>query len=1073
MALTRPPRSESDPTPNASPLTSNAGSARPAAAGGFANQLHENRLATVSFLQTEEKPTAQLASSPADGIGPASGSHSASSDQRTSGAGDGLSTGNPAFESTASLLQRGLPDLKANASQEISEYLDFDGQSVDNGVDFLESQHARAWLKALCEENQPTATRSAIAAHRHLLSNGEPRPPQAAHDATTQQDRKQTSRSQTTLDPAAPSQTFVTSTVAPQTVSPRTTGNSTYQTATAFTPTTVAEPDKTQAPVAVRVAERLQQFQASNLREQPASATHPTAQPSEPVLHQAPATSPAAVKPAPIPAAQPRATTVKETPSLEPATPEPTEIVGWPLPETLMNELEHLQKFSMTQAWAEAALQACRNLNQLELVQPESLPWIQRCAELARQLHDQATALASAQPEHHDACSYMIQVAYRMRRRAEIWSQIHLIAAQNYGQPPAIAGAGVAQLIAKRTQQLDLDQVDPMWVNYLFLDKASEIFQEQKPNPAKHQAGARKVLARLTSSSLDETQRAYAQQLIGDELGTLLRDVATGPLDLGQLLQDIEDVEAGDSVAAKWRLNSHFQNYYWNQDPKVQVLANLLDDHYRNANLRIEFSQELVNRMIPSDATTHHQPVTDRILGANVFGQSRVTNRIQIQLVPAANRLSFRLRSNGRVLSSTRAHSRGFTFSNLGNGLVHASKIIAIGKNGIMASPTTVDATSENRLLNVQGQMDNVPLFGGLARRMAQQQHESQGLQAKQIVEYKMRNEFRTRIDEELQVQVDKASQWFNRQVLDPLQAMELEPAVVQLQTTGESAIVRYRLAALDQNAADSPRPQPMAGSLANFQIHRSAINNLINQIQINGNEFTPQQFLDHLSGLLGRDDLKIPEEQNRHDVTFAFASRDAVTVDFEAHSLAFTLRVRKIQIGTSNRWKNLIVQARYLPTAVGQRVYLRFDEDFGLRVDGRLNLADQVAVRTVFSSLFKPDLQLDILPPEIAARPAAQGLGITELLLSDGWLSVSLQETPAHGQLSDQRATGQPLWQWTRPSVMASRSQPDRLNRTARQTQGSGPSGRFYQFDNRPAENKSKRPGQRGTSIQQQPSWR
>jgi len=734
------------------------------------------------------------------------------------------------------------------------------------------------------------------------------------------------------------------------------------------------------------------------------------------------------------------------------------EIVGWPLPDSLMPELDQLEKFETTAEWASVTRQAFETLNEFEIGDPVSKAWLDHCEKLAEQLSQFSRNLTTSSTSYHGSAVYMAKIAYQIKRRIDIWQAVHQAAVRNVAEKPEFTGRVIAQQIGNRTREINFaQQVDPYWRDYLMLESAKEIFADPDSSPLKYRAISQKILARATSDSLNAQQLEYAQNVIGNDLAEVLRGVASGQVLLGQFLVDLEKHEATPSSGSRARLNNHFQNYYWSREPNVQEISERIDDHYRNANMRIEFSQRLINSMIPNQATSIQQPVSDRILGANVLGQSRVTNQISVQMVPDPQHLSFRLQSDGRVLSRTRAHAKGFTFNNLGNGLVKASKVIAIGQDGISTTPTSIRASSQDRLLGIQGQMDGVPILGNLTRRLAHQQQQAQGFQVKQIVEDKMGREFKSRIDLEVQKGVERAKTWFQANVLSPLHSMELEPTVVQLQTTSDAAVVRYRLAALDQIAADTPRPNSQPGSLASFQLHRSVANNITNRIHINRETFTPREFMDHLNMLLGRNDLSIPPEQDRPDVTFGFASRDAIQLDFVDGMLEITLRIKKLQIGKRSRLKNLIVTARYSPVAYGQNIALGFDEDFGLQVEGRLNVADQLTARTIFSSLFKPDFRFELLPPEVANHPAARDLVISQLILSDGWLGVSLNSPASQANENDQASqNGRPyaypgheiVEQWipreTRPrqvATQANRQQsPRRYDQSMSRSQPSQP---------------------------------
>ena len=671
-----------------------------------------------------------------------------------------------------------------------------------------------------------------------------------------------------------------------------------------------------------------------------------------------------------------------------------TEIVGWPLPSSLIEDIQHLAKFETTAEWASATTAAFQQLNQFEITDPRSLEWLQHTEALAGQLSDFATSMTN-NAQFHDSAAYMTTVAYRMERKLSIWTAVHRAAIRNLADKPEFKGGVIAQQISNRTSEINFDSIDPYWRDYLMLEKAEEAFANPKSSQLRHRAIAQKILARATSNSLTAEQSAYAQSIIGNDLGGVLRGIAAGQVSLGRFLTDLERYESKPTSAARARVNSHFQNYYWNRDQHLQDISNRLDDHYRNGNVRIELSQQIINSLIPNQGrSSFQQPVSDRILEASVFGQSQIDNQIGVQLVPDPQRLNFRLLSNSHVHSRTRAHARGFTFSNLGNARVSASKLISIGSDGISTSPTIVNANTNDRLTGINGQMDNVPLLGELTRRIAHQQQQAQVFQTKQIVENKLTREFRKRIDQEVQNKTGNATQWFQNTVLTPLQAMELEPSVIRMQTTNNSAVIRYRLASLDQNAADTLRPGAQPGSLVNFQLHSSAINNIANRIHINGKTFTPAELLEHVNVLLGRTDLSLPPEQQKKDVSFEFSSLDAINLDFQDGKLELQLKIKKLKIGKRGRWKDLIVKARYAPTASGQQISLRFDEEFGLRVRGsRLKIGDQLTVRTVFSALFKPEFQFNLLPAEISSHPVASTLAVSHLVLSDGWLGVSFND--------------------------------------------------------------------------------
>ncbi len=670
------------------------------------------------------------------------------------------------------------------------------------------------------------------------------------------------------------------------------------------------------------------------------------------------------------------------------------EITGWPLPESLLEELEDWQRFPLTSRWSEAVIEALTQLNDLQMADPDSRILIEYCLQLATQLDQFAESLAG---DEIDLASRLSRLSYRLRRRAEVWNTVHQLA-RSAGVADSVSSPDiVAQAINNRRTLINPDSVSPDWVEYLMLDKTADVFASSRSSELRRQTTARKLLARVTSMSLSEEQRNYAQQLIGPELGTVLRAATTGPLRLGEFLIALESLEAGTSAVADARVNSHFQNFYWSQIPEVQVLAKVFDNHYRNANFRIEVSDRLANRIAPRNMT-YHEPVQDRILGAQVLGQSRINNEVHVEFLPDPHNLNFRLVSRGTIRSRTLAHSSGFTFNNLGNARVRASKGIVINPQSVSLQPARVSANSNSRLLGIRSQLDGVPLVGMMARRVAEQQQQSKTPQANSIVEQKLKSEFGSRVDEEVQTKLGQGRQWVADRIINPLNAMELEPVAVNTHTTANTAVIRYRLAGLDQNAANTARPQGLPDSLLNMQIHESAVNNLLNRIRVNGKSFTAPEFMQHVGDLLGREDLATGHEQH-DDVKFQFAPSNALRLGFDDDRVIITLRLKRLQIGRTGSWRNLTVTARYQPRAVGLHVNMVLDEEQGVSLTGQrstgqqLNMRDQLAVRTVFNALFKPQFSFPLLPAELAHRPATRGVAVSQVVLADGWVGISVSD--------------------------------------------------------------------------------
>src|SRR5690606_11582380 len=90
----------------------------------------------------------------------------------------------------------------------------------------------------------------------------------------------------------------------------------------------------------------------------------------------------------------------------------------------------------------------------------------------------------------------------------------------------------------------------------------------------------------------------------------------------------------------------------WSADPRLQSLAEELNRNYRNANMRIAFSGDLMNRMIPPQEV-RKAPVRSRIVGADIHGRSETDTEIHVRLSPDPAVWRFGLEASGNVHSHT------------------------------------------------------------------------------------------------------------------------------------------------------------------------------------------------------------------------------------------------------------------------------------------------------------------------------------------------------------------------------------------------------------------------------------
>src|SRR4029077_20315100 len=85
-----------------------------------------------------------------------------------------------------------------------------------------------------------------------------------------------------------------------------------------------------------------------------------------------------------------------------------------------------------------------------------------------------------------------------------------------------------------------------------------------------------------------------------------------------------------------------------------RALADAVEQHYRNANVRVAITAPMINRMVKANRT-ESRPVRDQIAGAIVRGQSEIYSRSRVELVPANDECQLKVQTSGVVESNTLA----------------------------------------------------------------------------------------------------------------------------------------------------------------------------------------------------------------------------------------------------------------------------------------------------------------------------------------------------------------------------------------------------------------------------------
>lgn len=590
------------------------------------------------------------------------------------------------------------------------------------------------------------------------------------------------------------------------------------------------------------------------------------------------------------------------------------------------------------------------------------------------------------------------RLAYKLRQQIDVWYATHEMAVRNISSFGDVDQGTVVNGLLVSRQRLSLPGVNPEWQRYLVLDQLATAFNSLESSPQEKRAAARRFLARLHSPILTDEQRDFLTKLVAPEMVDQLKVAAREEVRLEALLTEVEALQENRNGVAQHRVNQMFQNLAWHDDPAARELAATLDTHFRNSNFRVSVSAEMLNLLLP-DTGEVQEPVNENVFGAEVRGQSRVANRLQIRLIPDTSRIQMRLEAMGKVFSQTEAQRSGFTIQNVGDARFQVFKRLAIGRDGITADQPEAWSRSTNKMVGMQSELDGVPVLGWVARRVAERKIAEQSPQVESYTRNRLESAIKHKFNTEIENQLSQMQGYLYSNMIEPLTALELEPTPLEMRSTDSRVIMRYRLAGFDQMGGNTARPRGLQNSLLSMQIHETALNNLLNRIELNGNEYTAAELTAHLANVFG---WQSTDTAQSRDATFEFAPFDPIRVTFAHGSAAVQLNLKRLRIGNGKTWKNLTATCNFIPQAEGGKI-LFVQDGSGVELTAhRLNLRDQVAVRAIFTALFKDQYELPILPKNIAQKlgPSAT---ITQLELNDGWIGLSVDKTE---NLTPQRVT-------------------------------------------------------------------
>jgi hypothetical protein len=701
------------------------------------------------------------------------------------------------------------------------------------------------------------------------------------------------------------------------------------------------------------------------------------------------------VRPSPLPQPQ---ELQPQFPLPQPANPSPFPIPdpavpgthAWAHPIALIEQLQSLATSAPSAAnWAEQTIATLERI-----VATNSLGDPRVGVELAnlRQSADAAKAL-SQQAGDDQARSKILRAGYSIVRRMVMWDIVHSLAkGDSTAAAPVVDRHAWARSLTEIDQMLQATGAAAHWRKYLLIDRACTEFDSSGKTPAEQRELARDILHRLHSTQLSHEQEKFLCTPPFKSLDEQLQARAAELPDLPALLAAIERYEHESKMSTAKALSLEYDILRWSPDGAVRDLAEAVNAYYRNANVRVAISDDLANRMIPSQSP-QVEPVDDTILGAWVSGQAQTNTKVKVVLTPDKHRWNVGLEAMGDVLSDTSSSKGPATFYQRGWSMFRARKRLTVDRRGVRLFSAEAEANANNDLHDFETEFDGIPLLGGFVRSIARNQYDNSQWAAKNEVEGKIVGRATSQLDAQVEKQLEKSKRDFEVKIIKPLRDLSLEPTPVEMETTADRLIARYRLASREEVGAHTPRPQAPSDSMLSVQIHETAMNNVLDQLHLHGRRAELVELYKEMTARFSPTrKIEVPEDLPEN-VFVTFAEEDPIRVDCQDGHVRLTIRLKElVQEGTKNRWTNFTVHAYYAPSADPLDANLYRDGIIELIGDNRpLSLGQRTALSAIFARVLSRNRKLHVINQQISQAPQLRDQQVTQFVIHDGWIGVAL----------------------------------------------------------------------------------
>lgn len=579
--------------------------------------------------------------------------------------------------------------------------------------------------------------------------------------------------------------------------------------------------------------------------------------------------------------------------------------------------------------------------------------------------------------------------------------------------------ASVAEALGALEKDLSSISGGGAWLPYLKADELKAAWGTPEADAAVAAAKVTKAKLAKRAELKDESQKAFLGRSgfvkLEAAVDAYLAAAAIQPqavnVDalrgaLGKLVAAAEAYEAAASTETAKGLRTAVADVNKASGDNGDLIGAAVNNLYLAPNVRLIASEGFASKLV-SDSRVQQGQVSDYVLGASVGGWQTTSTTVKIDLKPATNAIRFDLVLNGTIQSNTAGSTDQATVYTSGYHTFNAAKPIVFDGDKFTTSPATIAVSANNTTTGIRTRMSGVPIFGGIAQRIASQEVASRRPQAEAIARARVEERVLPEFNSEVNKQFGDAGKRIEAELNAGLKAAGIFPDLRLFSSTDQSMTIATRVANDTELAGSTPSAQlltPAGG--ARLLLHETAVNNTIARIGFDGKTMSEEELRHHVEGFLSKAlarEFKFAppnagkpanyeadaDEEDKVPAKIAFAKVDPLRVSFSNGQVILI-----IHAGLEREGKDSIpTQEIVVPLTIGvegdQLVVTRGELEI-TGIDGNLSPIQRKVINSkIGAALPERKTSAKVKLPGSSRDVEAK---ITAVDAIDGWIAVSLQ---------------------------------------------------------------------------------